>query len=314
MHMKVIFFGTPAVATHVLRALAEGGHDIVGIITQSGKNTNITGKNKESQIQAFATQNHIPCLQPASLSSTETRQSIQDLGGEIAVVAAYGKIIPKAILEIWEKGCVCVHPSLLPKNRGASPVQETILKGETMTGTTIFLTDERMDAGPVLSQNQLLMSENDTGESLLEKLFLLGSQMICPTVESYANGSLIPVPQVHSEATFTRLLKKTDGEINWKEEPEAICRRVRAYVPWPGTFTFWNGKRLSVIGSTPINYHGDSIPGKVINFDDKTKTLVIAAGKSKLGISHLQMEGKRPITAAEFFRGYPSFLDATLPS
>ena len=108
--MKVIFFGTPAVATHVLRALAEGGHDIVGIITQSGKNTNSTGKNKESQIQTFATQNRIPCLQPASLSSTELRQCIQDLGGEIAVVAAYGKIIPKTILEIWEKGCVCVHP------------------------------------------------------------------------------------------------------------------------------------------------------------------------------------------------------------
>ena len=312
--MNVIFFGTPKVAIHVLRALAEGGHNIAGIITQPGKNTNNTRKNEESQIQTFATQNRIPCLRPASLSSTVTRQSIQDLGGEIAVVAAYGKIIPKTILDIWEKGCVCIHPSLLPKHRGASPVQETILKGETLTGTTVFLTNERMDAGPVLSQNQFLMSEKDTGESLLEKLFLLGGQMICPALESYANGTLVPVPQVHSDATFTRLLKKTDGEINWKEEPEAICRRVRAYIPWPGTFTFWNGKRLSIMGAMPINHPSDSIPGKIINFDDKTKMLIIAAGKSKLGISHLKIEGKREITAAEFLRGYPSFLGDILPS
>ena len=107
------------------------------------------------------------------MSSKEITQNIKDLGGEIAVVAAYGKIIPKESLDIWEKGCVCVHPSLLPKNRGASPVQETILKGETLTGTTVFLTNEAMDAGPVLSQNQLQVSENDTGESLQEKLFLL---------------------------------------------------------------------------------------------------------------------------------------------
>jgi len=312
--MKVIFFGTPTVATYVLRALAEGGHNIVGIITQPGKNTNNKGKNTESPVQRFAVQNRIPCLQPASLSSKEITQNIKDLGGEIAVVAAYGKIIPKEILDIWEKGCVCVHPSLLPKNRGASPVQETILKGETLTGTTVFLTNEAMDAGPVLSQNQLQVSENDTGESLQEKLFLLGGRMICSILESYANDTLVPVPQIHSDATFTRLLKKADGEIDWEEEPEAICRRVRAYAPWPGTFTFWNGKRISIIGSMPISDPDDSVPGKVINFDDKTKMLIIAAGKSKLGISHLQIEGKRQITAAEFLRGYPSFLGALLPS
>ena len=302
------------VAMHVLRAVIEGGHDVVGVVTQHEKNTKSIANGKESEVKKFAVENSITCLQPISLSSPEIRQSIEKLGGEIAVVAAYGNIIPQAILDIWEKGCVCVHPSLLPKNRGASPVQETILKGDSLTGTTIFLTEKKMDAGPVLSQNQLTICENETGESLLESLFLLGGQMICPTIEAYESGTLIPVPQDHSVATFTRLLKKANGEINWNEEAEVISRKVRAYIPWPGTFTFWNGKRLAIMGSKPISYQGDYIPGTVINFDDKTNMIIIAAGKSTLGISQLQLEGKRAIIATEFLGGYPSFVGANLPS
>ena len=312
--MKVVFFGTPVVAIHILMALTEGGHDVVGIVTQPASTTTGAGKGKDRKLFQFAVENGIPCLQPESLSAPEIRPRIEKLRGEIAVVAAYGNIIPKNILEIWEKGCICVHPSLLPKNRGASPVQETILKGDTLTGTTIFSTVEKMDAGPVLSQEQIVLSENETGESLLERLFLLGGEMICPTLKSYDNGTLTPIPQDHSEATFTSLLKKEDGEINWNEASDIISRRVRAYVPWPGTFTFWNGKRLAIISTKLINYDGDYIPGRVIDFDDKTKTIIIATGKSKLGISRLQLEGKRVITAAEFLRGYPSFIGANLPS
>ena len=312
--MKVVFFGTPPPATIVLKQVIEAGHDVVGIVTQKDKSLKPLRTSKEDNVSRYASRNDIEKLQPESLNVPEVKKTIADLGGDIAVVAAYGKIIPKSILGLWEKGCFCIHPSLLPRYRGASPIQEAILQGDEVTGTSIFLVEEKMDAGPILAQKRLTVAETDTTVDLLEKLFYLGAEMVGPAIDSYISSSLLPVPQDHSQATFTKLLKKNDGAINWLEAAELISRKNRAYIPWPGIFTFWKGKRLNIISTRATGADSDHMPGQVMGLDPATNQIMVSTGNGVLAVDQLQLEGKRCVAAPQFLRGYPSFGGTTLPS
>ena len=201
----------------------------------------------------------------------------------LIIVAAYGQILPKKILKIPKYGCLNVHPSLLPKYRGASPIQYAILNGDKKTGVTIMLMDEKMDHGPILNQQKRKINSKITYEELLKELANLGAKLLIGTIPKWIQGKIKPKPQDHSKATYTKILKKEDGKIDWTKKPEEIERQIRAFNPWPGTYTIYNKKRLKIL---------------------KTEIL-----KGRLIIKEVQLEGKRQMNFKDFLNGHPDFLN-----
>ena len=300
--------GTPDFAVPVLSRLIDEGHDIAAVYSQPDRPSGRGRKLVPTPAKRFAEERGIDVRQPQSLRSDDECKTLAALCPEAIVVAAYGLFLPPDALAIPQLGCLNIHPSILPRYRGPSPVVSAILNGDTETGVTIMKLDEGMDSGPILAQERVSIDEEETSPELTRRLFDMGADLLVDTLPRWSSGDIQAIPQDESHATFTSLVKKRDGEIDWSNSAARIARMVRAYEPWPGTFTHWDGKQLKILEATSMA--GDAPPGQVVGLNDGR--IGIGTGDGLLAVNRLQNEGRRPSDAQGFVRGYPNFVGAEL--
>jgi methionyl-tRNA formyltransferase len=247
--MRLIFMGSPAFAVHPLRALAAAGHEVAAVITQPDRPAGRDRLLTPPPVKRAALELGLPVLQPETLRDPAVVEQLAALEPEIGVVAAYGEILRKRVLAIPRLGYLNVHPSLLPLHRGPTPVAGAIMAGDAETGVSIMRLDPGMDSGPILAQAVVPLPRDARAGPLTDELFQLGARLLVEAIPPYAEGLLAPREQEHSQATVTKLLKKADGLINWEQPALVIERMPRAYDPWPGAATTWQGQPLRVVAS-----------------------------------------------------------------
>lgn len=309
--LRVVFMGTPDFAVPTLEALLNRGHDLVGVVTQPDRPAGRGRRLRPSPVKAYAERHELPLLQPASLRRDEDACArIADMKPDVIVVAAYGLFLPSVVLETPRYGCLNIHPSLLPRHRGPSPVISTILNGDETGGVTIMLLDEGMDTGPVLAQKSTPVGSDETADSLTRRLFGLGAELLVDTLDKWVQGEITPSAQDDEQATTTRLLKREDGRLDWTGPADSIERRVRAFTPWPGAFTSWNGRTLKIVKGRVAAETGDSEPGTVSA--PSGNRFVVATGSGALELLEVQLEGRARSKAADFVRGQRDFVGSML--
>ena len=297
--MKIIFMGTPEFAVPSLRALIESGEDIVAVVTQPDKPK---GRGLEIVLpptKVLAEKHGIPVLQPAKIKTEEFFNELKKFSADLICVTAYGKILPKNILDLPPHGCINVHASLLPKYRGAAPINWAIIRGEKVTGITTMKMDEGMDTGDMLLKEEVPIDDEDTGDTLSEKLSEIGARLLIETIRLLKEGKLNPIPQDHSQATYAPMLKKEDGKIDWQKSAEEIRNLIRGALPWPGSYTNLEGKLLKIYKVRLAG--GEGKPGEVIK--SESGILRVATGKGALDILKLQIEGGKKLETQVFLRG-----------
>ena len=302
---------TPAFALPTLMALAAGPHDLVAVYSQPDRPAGRGRRVTESPVKRRAAELGLETRTPKSLKDSETVEALAALRPDAAVVAAYGKFLPKAVLDVFPKGALNLHPSLLPRWRGASPISAAILAGDDETGVTVMLVDEGMDSGPVLAQERETIGGADTAETLSDRLAANGAALTAATLDRWLAGEVEAVPQDESAATFTQRLTREDGRIDWTDGAERIARQVRAYRPWPGSFTSWRGARIEILEAAPVAGLGGP-PGSVHASDEHA--IVIETGGGGLTVTAVKPEGKRAMTAEGFAAGRRNFAGSVLPS
>jgi methionyl-tRNA formyltransferase len=242
-----------------------------------------------------------------------TIERLASLAPDLIVVAAFGLLLPQQVLDVPKLGCLNVHPSLLPKHRGASPIAAAILHGDEATGVTIMLMDSGMDTGPILSQREIPISDEDTTGSLRIKLAEVGAELLMETLPLWIEGRIEPRPQNESQASYSKMIKKEDGEINWQLSTRELWQRVRAFDPWPGSYTQWQERRLKLVKVLPLYSEKSAEPGRVIALPSTSMAPVgVQTGDGVLGLVRLQLEGKHELSAEEFMRGQREFIGSSL--
>jgi len=292
--------GTPRFAVEPLRALTAAGHEIAGVVTRIDKPAGRGKVLAAPPVKLAAQELGLPVFQPRRVREPEFITALRGLNPDVIVVAAYGQILPKDILTLPEYGCINIHASLLPHYRGAAPINWAIIHGDRETGITIMQMDEGMDTGAVLMQERMPIESKDTAGSVAEKLSRVGAKLIAAALPLIEAGNLAPVAQDGSQATVAPLLKKEDGVIDWSRPSIDIHNRVRGFSPWPGAYTFLDGKIVKIIASETVNGTGE--PGRLYERDKNT--LEVGTGNGLLRIVSMQPEGKKPMTAGEFLRGH----------
>jgi methionyl-tRNA formyltransferase len=297
--MKIIFMGTPEFAVPSLKALIESDHDVVAVVAQPDKPKGRGRKLAPPPTKAFAEQHNIPVLQPEKVRTQEFLSQLQNLSPDLICVTAYGKILPKNILELPRCGCVNVHASLLPKYRGAAPINWAIVRGETQSGITTMLMDEGMDTGDILLKKEIQIQDEDDAGTLSEKLSQLGAELLLETISQLQEGKLDPAKQDESLATYAPMLKKSDGEIKWDKPASELWNLIRGMNPWPGTFTTLGNKSLKIFKAKLVD--GEGSPSEVLESDPGV--LRVSTGEGALEISELQLEGGKRLDTKSFLAG-----------
>ena len=310
--LRLVFMGTPDFAVPVLAALLDAGHDVVGVFTQPDRRSGRGRRLSAPPVKEFAESRDLTVFQPVSLrEDAEARQRISDLAPDSIVVAAYGLFLPEETLAVPQLGCLNIHPSLLPQHRGPSPVATAILEGDETTGVTIMLLDEGMDTGPILNQSETSISADEPCDQLTARLFDVGANLLTETLDLWSNGSITPTPQDDASATVTRRLQRSDGRIDWNDTAESIARRVRAFTPWPGTFTTRDGRTFKVIRAESVAATFDVSAGSVVTLSC-SDGIGVATGCGILRLLEVQVEGRRASAIKDFVRGYPDFVGSKL--
>lgn len=310
--MRIVFMGTPEFAVRPLESLVSSGYEVVAVCTTPDRTAGRGRALAEPPVKQSARKLRLPVLQPANLKSAEVERRLAGLVPDAIVVAAFGQILPRAILELPPYGCVNIHPSLLPRFRGVAPVPAAILSGDEFTGVSIMLMDQGVDTGPVLARAQIPILPADTAGSLMEKLSLTGAQLLLDVLPRWFREELMPQPQKDADATWTQRLAKEAGEIDWRLSAVELWRRERAYQPWPGCYTRWQGKQLKIVEAIPLAGEGAAEPGRVARVKENPAVFGVGTGGGVLGVMKVQLEGKRVMTAAEFLRGQRQFIGALL--
>jgi methionyl-tRNA formyltransferase len=298
--MRIIFFGTPDFAVPSLRGLLAGADEVVGVVCQpdrpAGRGQRLTAPPvKETAIAAG-----VPVLQPEKIRTAEFLDQLRGWAPDLIVVAAYGRILPNSILELPPHGCINVHASLLPRYRGAAPMQWAIANGDERTGVTIMQVAEKMDAGDMLLQRATPISGDDTLSSLHDRLADIGAAALIEAIDQIRSGTARPVAQDETQVVYAPMIKKEDGLIDWSRPATEIERRVRAFDPWPSAHTRLHGKLLKISRATVERSDSSAAPGTVLGVGDAIR---VACGRDRLAISELQLEGRKRLTAGEFTRG-----------
>ena len=296
--LRLAFMGTPDFAAASLAALISAGHDIAAVYSQPARPAGRGHRPQPSPVQALAARRGLQVSTPVTLKDEAEHRRFASLGLDAAVVVAYGLILPKAFLEAPRLGCLNVHASLLPRWRGASPIQHAILAGDRETGITIMRMDEGLDTGPILLAESLAIGPAETGGSLHDRLASLGARLIAEALDSLAAGKLVPRPQSDEGACYAPKLTREDGRLDWRRPAEELARRVRALNPRPGAWCEAGHERLRVLAAEAIA--GNGPPGRLL--DDR---LTIACGNGALRLVEIQRPGRRAMGAEEFLRGYP---------
>jgi len=312
--MRIVFFGSPAEAAESLESLIAEGHDIAAVYSQPDRKSGRGRKKTATPVKSFAMQSHLPVVTPKDLrNNVEEIERLTDLKADAFVVVAYGRILPAEILQLPQMGVVNIHPSLLPKYRGPSPVVTAILEGDNTVGVTIMLLDEGMDTGPILAQSTpMQLSGTEKGAELQDALFKEGASMLPDVLKGLQEGTLAAEPQDDTKASVTRLIDRSDGEIDWASPAERIDRMIRAYDPWPGTFTSWNGKGLKVLDAqiSSASAFGAAVGAGVVVIDEGRVN--VGTGSALIELKKVQLEGRQAIAAADFLMGQSDFDGATL--
>ena len=299
--MTIVFFGTPEFAVPSLRTLLDAKRNVLLVVTQPDRPSGRGQRTQAPAAKELAMARGVPVAQPEKVRDPDFLERIRALSPDAIVVAAYGKILPTSILEIPRFGAINVHGSLLPKLRGAAPIQRAILEGETVTGITIMQMNERMDAGDILSKHETPITGDDTAESLGRRLAKIGADALVAMLGEVERGGGRRTPQVDADATLAPMVRKEEGRIDWTQPAEAIERAVRAFTPWPGTFTRAGERLLKIHRATPIVEPAAGEPGGVVRAGDGD--LWIATGRGTLALLELQLEGKRRLAARDFLSG-----------
>ena len=303
--MRVLFMGTPDLSRTVLEALCEAGHEIVLAVTQPDKAKGRSKTLQFSPVKEEALKRGIPLFQPERIRTEENMTKLKvflaEHPADVGAVAAFGQILPEELLRLPRFGCLNVHTSLLPKYRGASPVEAAILAGETMTGVTIMQMDAGIDTGDILLQEELPIDPSDTAETLTEKLAVLGGRLLAEALKQMEEGRLVPRPQ-EGESCYAGLIRKEQGEADWNEPAAVLERRLRAFTPWPGLYTFRGSKRLKITRAAVLDETSEEKPGTVLG--TSPAGIRVAAGEGVLLLTGVQPEGKKEMDAAAYLRGY----------
>lgn len=301
--MRILFMGTPDFSVPTLDALIDSEHEIVGVVSQPDKPK---GRGKQLQatpVKERALEAGIPVFQPNRVRQEGFTEEMKALDVDLAVVIAFGQILPKDFLEMPKYGCMNLHASLLPKYRGAGPIQWSIIEGESVTGVTTMYMDVGMDTGDMLLKEEVVIEADETGGSLFEKLSLVGGPLILKTIEALEDGSLVRIPQDDEASTHAPMLNKQQGNISWNRPAVEIERLVRGLNPWPSAFTYLDGRMLKIWEAKEIELIDDEhMCGSV--FELNKEGLVVKCEKNGLLITSLQLQGKKRMAAADFLRGY----------
>lgn len=313
--MRLIFMGTPAAVVPTLTALHHAPDITIAAVYTPPDRPRGRGRPTEpTPVKAAALALNLPVLQPHTLRAPAAQQELQALQPDAIIVAAYGKILLPEVLAIPPHGCLNLHPSLLPRYRGPSPVATAILDGGASTGLTLMLLDPGMDTGPILAQQEHPLTGQETAADLTDHLFTLGSRLLLANLKPWVSGQLTAQPQDETQATITRKLERSDGIADWHLPATTLERMCRAYTPWPGLTAHWQGKSLRLLSVTALDQpdYPDAAPGQVIPLNSATTPAAIATAQGILIPQQLQLAGRRPATIADFLRGHPNFLNSHL--
>ncbi len=300
--MKIVFMGTPDFAVGALKALVEAGHEVIAVVTQPDKAKGRSDKLIFSPVKEYAVEKGIPVLQPIRIKRPEEILKLKQYPADVFVVAAFGQILSKEILEMPKYGCLNIHASLLPKYRGSSPIQWAVINGEEKTGITIQQMNEGVDTGDILLQKEISLSEKETGASLFDKLAVLGAVTIVEALQLLEKGELSPIPQKEEDATHTVMLDKSMGLIDWNQEAVKIERLVRGLNSWPSAYTIFAGKQLK-IWEASIDEKKENLlqPGTVVAVDKSSFHVTCKEGV--LEVTSVQLEGKKRMSTHDFLLG-----------
>lgn len=293
--------GTPEAAAVSLKELLKGPNPVVGVVTQPDRPAGRGQKRFPSAVQRVAEKHHLPLLAPEKIRDPDFLQTLKSWAPQLIAVVAYGRILPRSILELPPQGCINVHYSLLPKYRGAAPVEWAILNGEEKSGVTTMRLVEKMDAGPIFLQEEVALAPDETAASLEAKLVPIGARLLLETIQKLKDGSIAPNPQREEEATFASMLKKEDGQINWGQPARVIERRVRALYPWPSAYTYLHGKLLKVHRAAVTAVEEKGAPGEVVRAE--RGSLWVATGQGIISLEEVQLENRKRLPPAEFLKG-----------
>ena len=303
--MKVVFMGTPDFAVGALEAIIRAGHEVVAVVTQPDKPKGRSGQMQFSPVKECALKYGLPVFQPERIKRPEAVEVLRGYDAQIFVVAAFGQIVSREILDMPPFGCINIHASLLPKYRGASPIQQAVLDGEKVSGVTIMQMEDGIDTGDILYQKEITLDPKETGASLFDKLAQLGAEAIVEALPLLQAGKLTPVKQDESKATHVRMISKSDGLIDWSESSEVIERKIRGLNSWPSDYTYYKGKQLKIWDGDVLSIaaKGDAEPGRIVGVDKQT--ILVQTGAGVLAIRELQLEGKKRMKTHDFLLGYP---------
>jgi methionyl-tRNA formyltransferase len=309
MRARIVFMGSPDFALPTLRRLLESEHEVVAVYTQPDRPAGRGRALQPPPAKKLALAHGVAVLQPARVSAPDSVEELARLAPDLIVIAAYGQILKQPVLDIPRRGVLNVHASLLPRHRGAAPVAAAILAGDEETGVTIMQTELALDAGPILAQRRVPISPNDTAGTLTDRLAQEGADLLMQVLPAWLEGSLAPTPQDASKATYAPMLRKEDGYVDWGLPAEDIWRRVRAFTPWPGAFTYLDGQPLRLLDTWPLRAGDGGQPvGTVVTCPPGADVpgqagFAVVTGRGLLAIMRLQLAGRRPLPAADFLRG-----------
>lgn len=298
--MKIVFMGTPQAAVPSLERILTDGHEVVAVYTQPDRPAGRGNKLTAPPVKEIALKHNLQVFQPTKIKTPEALELFKSHKADIAVVVAYGRILPLSFLEAFPKGAVNVHFSLLPKYRGAAPVNWAIVNGEENTGVTTMKMDVGLDTGDILLVSETAIGENENAVELMQRLSFSGAELLSETLEKF--DELTPKPQNHDEATFAPIMKKEDGKIDWNLSAKEIANRVRGFQPFPTSFSFYNGNKLTVWNAEVSDFERDEAPnGSILHA--KGFLLVACGENSVLKINELQLQGKNRMQTRDFLNG-----------
>lgn len=304
--MRIVFMGTPDFAVPSLKALIQDGHEIAGVYTQPDKPKNRGMKLTPPPVKVVAQEHNLPVFQPKTLRDEEVQRELQGLAPELIVVAAYGKLLPKAVLELPALGCINVHSSLLPKYRGAAPINWAILNGEPETGVTIMHMAEALDAGDIILQTVTPIDLNESVEQLHDRLAVMGAELLSKAVTALAEGTAPRIPQDESQYTYAPMLSRELSPIDWSRSALEIHNQIRGLVPWPATIMELKGTKFKVFASLLTGEKENQPAGTALGADKKGIRMVCGDG-GVLCITEVQAPGKKRMKAVDYLRGHPIF-------
>ncbi len=301
--MRIVFMGTPDFSVPVLEALVQEGHEVVQVVTQPDKPK---GRGKSvlmTPVKEKALALGLPVWQPERIRRPEAVEQLKELAPDVIVVVAFGQILSRQVLDIPRFGCVNVHASLLPKYRGAAPIQWAILDGETCTGVTTMLMDEGIDTGDMLEKMEVPIAPDETGGSLHDKLSRAGAELIRSTLRRLEAGTLVPEPQTEEGTCYARMLTKTMGDIDWNMDAAAIERLIRGLNPWPSAYTHLDGRTLKIWKAQVREGNPEGVCGQIV--ETGRDSISVKTGNGVLVLQEVQLEGKKRMDAGAFLRGFP---------